>query len=558
MTLNIENNTLHNKNTNQRIRKFVFKSATFNVRTASATEQLGLICKELNGAGVMIGGLQEARIMGKGMKTIVLEGCEFDVYYCGKEASREHGVAICLKKSMHIEVEHVEWVNERLIAVDCRVAGVKFRVVSAYAPQNGRDLAEKTAFYHELEQLICTKDCHRKILLLGDFNAYCTAFNEKCNFSGHDVDSLGEYESHESGELFLEFLMENKLGSLASFFQHKWLHTATHYNNNGSTVRVYDFIVCSGWLRKFTLDCRVRNNVSIDSDHRCLVAVHAVPRFKRDRKLTGKKKKVRKQTPKYDFGLLRKNEELGDNFVQKFVENVDGLAQPTIKDIQSSIEKSSEILPLVVQNAQKVRPWDTDSELVLLIEKRRKIDRSANKSDFKKFTKKIKKRVSKLRENHLMMMAGKINLQWRMRELEKMYKSTKDDGYGCEAKQAKRCTDEDLTTHFSQHFNRSTDLSPPPEISTSIPDCISELGLIQFDDSSIHDLPPTTEELVDSITKLKNGRSSTDAPAECLKCLVDSDTFMAVVQAAIAQVWTTLKIPEQWRVSRIVALFKKG
>ena len=558
MKLHTENNTLHNKKQNQRIRKFVFKSATFNVRTASSNERLGLICKELNGAGVIVGGLPEARIMGKGMKTIILNDCKFDVYYCGRETSREHGVAICLKRSIHIEVEHVEWVNERLIAVDCRIAGVKFRVVSAYAPQNGRDVAEKTAFYHELEQLICSKDCHRKVLLLGDFNAYCSAFHEKCNFSGHDVDSLGEYESHESGELFLDFLMENKMGSLASYFQHKWLHTATHYNNNGSTVRVYDFIVCSDWLRKFTLDCRVRNNVSIDSDHRCLVAVHAVPRFKRDRKLTGKTKKAKKQEPKRDFGLLRKNEELGNDFIQKFVENVQDIDNPTIEDIQLGIEKSSEIIPLIAKNTQKVRPWDTDLELVSLIETRRKIDRSTDKSEFKKLTKKIKKRVSKLRENHLITMAGKINLQWRMRELEKMYKSTKDDGYGCEATLEKRCSDEDLTTHFSQHFNRSTELPPPPEITTDIPDCISKLGLIQFDDSSIHDSPPTTDELVDSIMKLKNGRSSTDAPAECLKCLVDNQNFMSIVQAAIAQVWTTLEIPEKWRVSRLVALFKKG
>ena len=558
MTLNVKSNILHNKNQNQRVRKFIFKSATFNVQTASSTEQLGLICKELNEAGVTAGGLQEARILGKGVKTITLNDCEFDVYYSGKDLVREHGVAICLRKGPHVEFESVEYISERLILVDCRIAGVKFRVVSAYAPQNGRDLTEKSAFYHDLEKIIVSKDCHRKLLLLGDFNAFCTAFHKKCNFSGDNIEELGEFETHESGELFLEFCVANKLSSLATFFEHQWTHRATHYNNNGQTVRVYDHILCSGWLRKFTTDCRVRNGVSIDSDHRCLIAVHAVPRFRRDRKITAKKKTTRTAVPKYDFGMLRKNEELSQRFVEKFVENIEDFDHPTIENIQATMEKTSELLPILTKNTQKVRPWDTDVELITLIEKRRKIDRKTNKSGFKKYTKQIKKRVSKLKADHLEVMAGQINMQWRMRELEKMYASTKNDGYGCETKTTKLCSDEDLTAHFSEHFNKQNTNDPPEEISTNIPDCISKLGLIEFDTSSIHDEPPTCAELINSIKKLKNGRSSTDSPAECLKCMVDNVTFMSVVQAAVAQVWSTLVIPEKWRISRIVALFKKG
>ena len=143
------------------------------------------------------------------------------------------------------------------------------------------------------------------------------------------MDDLGDFEAHESGELFLEFCIENRLNSLATWFEHRWHHRATHYNNNGETVRVYDFILTADWLRKFTTDCRVRNNVSIDSDHRCLVAVHAVPRFKRDRKMTGKRsKRPKKRAPKYDFGTLRKDEHLENNFIQNFVDNIDNFQDP--------------------------------------------------------------------------------------------------------------------------------------------------------------------------------------------------------------------------------------
>ena len=183
----------------------------------------------------------------------------------GKDDKREHGVAVCLRKSVHVEFENVDWGNERMIAIDCKIAGVKFRICSAYAPQNGRPLSEKSVFYHDLEKFIVAKDCHRKLILLGDFNSFCSAFHVNCNFTGKSIDQLGEYESHESGDLFIDFMTKLKLGSLATCFDHKWSHRATHYNNNGQTTRVYDHIISADWLRKFTRDCRVRNGMQISS-----------------------------------------------------------------------------------------------------------------------------------------------------------------------------------------------------------------------------------------------------------------------------------------------------
>ena len=113
-------NTITTKKHN--IRKFIFKSCTYNVQTASTTEELGLVCKELGKAGVTVGGLQETRILGTGKKTVKFDGGIFDVYYSGKSDNREHGVAICLQ-SAHVLFENVEWGNERMIAVDCRIGG---------------------------------------------------------------------------------------------------------------------------------------------------------------------------------------------------------------------------------------------------------------------------------------------------------------------------------------------------------------------------------------------------------------------------------------------------
>ena len=540
------------------IRKFIFKSATYNVTTAGTNEELGLICKELGAAGVTVGGLQETRIPGQGKKVIEYEGGKYEVYYSGKSEKREHGVAICLMTSVHVEFEGVEWGNERMIAVDCRIAGNKFRVISAYAPQNGRPTAEKSDFYHELEKLIVCKDRHRKPLLLGDFNSFCSAFHGNCNFSGKHVDQLGDYESHESGDLFIDFCEKMGLSSLATFFDHKWTHRATHYNNNGLTVRVYDHVLASDWLRKFTRDCRVRNNVQTGSDHRCVIAVHAVPRFRRDRARTKKKRSLRVQKVNTDYSMLRKDENIENMFAQEFRRTIAHHQNPTVDHIQSCIEKASEVIPIKQPDNRKHRPWDSDVDLCRLIQERRQVNRKESPFEFKKYSKQIKKRVSVLRNHHLENVAVKINTTWKMRELEKMYALTKNDGYGCDSDIKKQCSESDLVAHFEKQFNYQNDMSAPEEISTNIPECLSDLSQIEFNSVNLHDGVPTVDELTDSIKKLKNNRSSTDVQSECLKSLVDDPVFMRVIHSAISQIWETLEIPMKWRVSRIVALFKKG
>jgi len=64
--------------------------------------------------------------------------------------------------------------------------------------------------------------------------------------------------------------------------------------------------------------------------------------------------------------------------------------------------------------------------------------------------------------------------------------------------------------------------------------------------------------LFEAIERLKNNKSSTDAPAECLKIAIYCESFGTALHEAITEVWTTRDIPEKWRVSRVTCLFKKG
>ena len=81
---------------------------------------------------------------------------------------------------------------------------------------------------------------------------------------------------------------------------------------------------------------------------------------------------------------------------------------------------------------------------------------------------------------------------------------------------------------------------------------------IPFNDHLLTANAPEKTELLEAITRLKNNKSSTDFAAECLKVAIESDEFANAIHRAIERVWNERKIPEEWRISRITCLFKKG
>ena len=275
-------------------RFFEFKVATVNVRTASDEVKLSLILRECVKANLKFVCIQEARMIDKGTSKMTVEGTVWNIMWSGGK-SKLHGVAVCVRECSYIKIENYDLFSNRLMSVDLEVCGTRLKVVNAYAPTNNYAISTKEAFYRNLEKLSeCKAKEKRKLAIFGDFNGYVSLFDRKCNFSGKAPD-LGEYKSTESGDLFLEFCSDMKICSLASHFDHKFSQRASWYSNDKRTVRVLDHVLCHKWVRKHTRDCRIRNSIKIDSDHRALVASFSFPAFKRDRRMTKTKKKVKKR-----------------------------------------------------------------------------------------------------------------------------------------------------------------------------------------------------------------------------------------------------------------------
>ena len=108
-----------------------------------------------------------------------MEQLHFGIYGgVGKRKKREYGVSIAVRSKKQIVIEDICQVSPRLMYIECRCYGMKLRVVSAYASQEGRPESEKNSFYEQLNDT-CKVNKGFQLVLAGDMNAtaeYCVSF----------------------------------------------------------------------------------------------------------------------------------------------------------------------------------------------------------------------------------------------------------------------------------------------------------------------------------------------------------------------------------------------
>ena len=130
---------------------------------------------------------------------------------------------------------------------------------------------------------------------------------------------------------------------------------------------------------------------------------------------------------------------------------------------------------------------------------------------------------TKFSNNKFTKEANEINEFASRRKVEELYRSFKSDNSSfTETKAKKRCDLMKLREHFKKHFT-STAIEEDPVELILIPDVIEKLQNVNLE---INSEPPTTNELVSTIKKLKCGKSSNDIPVEYIKHSLDSKKFV--------------------------------
>jgi len=252
-----------------------WKIGTINIRTGKDDEKLERVINEIGKADLSICGLQEVRRLNKGSALIKSNaGIKYEVHWSGHTNKRTHGVGIVIKVDSSIEIVEIIPVDARIIVVDAIVRGCSLKIINCYAPTEDSTESSKNLFYRSLNKQLKSVKKKQKIICLGDFNATTSAAWYTSLREGSVVDDL---IINNNGERFHEFFDSNKLSVLNTWFTHKKCRRITWHSADGKTEKVYDFILCASWLRKYVSNCRVYNSYDFDSDHRLVIAKLTTP-----------------------------------------------------------------------------------------------------------------------------------------------------------------------------------------------------------------------------------------------------------------------------------------
>ena len=135
------------------------------------------------------------------------------------------------------------------MTVELIIFGFSVKIISAYAPTELAKDSAKIKFYRELKK-IKRANPDQKLLYLGDFNATTTAVE---NVSGVRADKILEnIVSNDNGERMIDFVRDNKLSVLNTFFkQPRHRQITWHSRDKWKTKKTLDYHISDDYLRQY-------------------------------------------------------------------------------------------------------------------------------------------------------------------------------------------------------------------------------------------------------------------------------------------------------------------
>ena len=370
------------------IKKFhKWKVGQINIQSCSDDHRLHTTLKECQRANLDVICLQEVRQCKVGS----IKYAGYTLYWKGMDRYKKYGVGIAIRRNSDIVLNGITYTSSRLIAADLTVRGCKIRIISSYAPTRDNPLAAKELFYRNLSNL-CKVDQHRKIIILGDFNAepeFCRTFSRYDGRSSRFEEGVDLTDQNIM--LFLQFCQKQKLSILNTWFEHPIHHRVTWHHPNGNCTKVYDYVLSEPWLRQYVTDVRVRNSY-FNSDHRLVVAKLSTPANKAARFF---KRKQRCKKP--DIQMLQNDsvkadvlKAVQDHLCNNRIEN-DSINEKHDQIVQA-FKQGRNILP-AQPKSNCPTPWNQHPRLNELHEHRIKLRQQPNNQETKVKIKQVSKQI---------------------------------------------------------------------------------------------------------------------------------------------------------------------
>ena len=359
---------------------------TWNVRTLFTSGQLGNIKLEMDRLSTDILGICETRWTGNGQ----FFSDSYAIFYSGG-VEHARGVAIAVKKELTKFILGCWTLSDRVMVI--KLKGKKFdvNIIQAYAPTSMSTEEELDTFYEQLSMAYKTCKSQEVKILMGDFNA-------KVGRSKHEtvVGPFGLGERNDRGDTFIQWCEEKELAIMNTWFQHHNRRLYTWKSPGDQTRNQIDYICINQRFRNGVTQCKTIPSADCNTDHILLVAKIV---------LRLKKIKTTIKEPKFDFSLLKTNNNIADQFKIAVTNRYNMLTideshneDPCAKWNQLEeilTETARKVLPK--RNEQAKQPWMT-TEILNLMNQRRKYKNRNSSKQYTEIDKLIKQKCVKAKE----------------------------------------------------------------------------------------------------------------------------------------------------------------
>ena len=533
------------------------KIGTINVATLRQKEEELVEMMKMRDISILA--VEETRMSGKGDRVIHEN---YRLIYSGGEDNR-HGVAIILTDKLAPYVEKIDQVSERILGIDMKIeAGVG--LIQVYAPQQGRPTLEKDEFYQQLQETMESMKYQTNLIICGDWNGHIG--NDRRGYEQNmGVHGIGE--RNVEGQRILNFAMVNNLSIMNTYYEHRESHKWTWYRYNHQMQEYTQKSMIDLFLtnnRNVFMDVKAVPSVSMDADHRLVMAKVRLRKPKSRRKVGMRRYKLTKlKDPEQVERLKNAIEEKCQAEDESMEEGADELWKILKNRIS---EATNEVLgeKKPYQGKKKMTPW-WSTEV-----------REAVKYKMKRFRRWMKTRTAEDRMEYVIARneAERVKKDakdscWKqigedlendlhgtkklLYSLAKSYRGKNSEvTYAIKDKQGNLLTElEEIGTRWGEYFGELLNVEEEP---------------IQVNESDVEDEhepaeeanPITMDELRSAISDMKKGKSPGEdgLPVEILRA--GGECVMQQLLRIINAAYVSEAVPVDWQRGVISPLFKKG
>jgi len=457
--------------------------------------------------------------------------------------NRRNGVGIVLSPEMKEGILQVNRESDRVIWLKTTIERTMVNVICVYAPQVGCTKEEKEAFWVLLGSIMVKIPETETVWIAGDLNGHIGKNSQNREITG----IYGVGVRNEEGDRIVDFATSTNMAIANTYFQKRLTRLSTY--SSGEINTQIDYILCKRKELHRVKDCYVLPGEAVAKQHKLLVCKTVL-------QTKGKQKQVR--IPKTRWWKLNEKE-----YREEFVQKIEGKLiekERTWSILSTAVKEiAKEVLGVTSGKRGKKEEtwwWCEEVQKALKEKRERKKERDRNRcveniEAYKKSNKDAKRAVAKAKSEAYKDLYDSLENkdgQQKAIRLAKQRNKESEDVY--QARMIKNHSGEVLTTErqiknrWKEYYQQLMNIENPR----------IERYVVPAAETEVDDISEV--EVTKALKQMKRGKSvgPDGIPIEAWKVL--GKTGVEWLTAVFRRIMETEQIPEEWRDSTLIPIFK--